>query len=287
MIGIRPILPEDLAGLVAVWQEAFGARWPADSHALAGMAGFLTEDAAGIAGVVLCDDLALLALYVRPDVQHTGIGTALHQHVLDAAHGAGHALRLGAGRRYFWPGVPVDAAPGFFEQQGWVWDHEVVDLVADLPLELLPARPGDLDVQLTTLDVRPELYPSLTMFAERDFPQWAAAYQATDPAHLLVACAADQLVGAAVLTPPNDPMNPVRWADLFGTGMGALGAVGVAPAVEGRGVGSQLVVAGADWLATKGATQLYLGWVWRTSFYERLGCQVWRRYRVAATRTVA
>lgn len=283
---VRPIVPSDLPEVVDVWQAAFGATWPMARETLGVVSGFLAEDRAGIAGVALCDDWALLVLYTRPDVQGSGIAECLHGQVLTAAQAAGRSLHLGAGRRYFWPGVPTEslAALAFFTAQGWVWDHEVADLVGKIAsLALPPARAIDLAGQVVTLADIPSAGP-LTMFIERDFPQWAAHYAAARPDRVLVALDAGVVVGAALLTPPDDPTDPVAWRDAFGSGVGALGAVGVSPTVEGRGVGSQLVVAGAKRLAAVGATHLYLGWVWRSSFYERLGCQVWRRYRVAAPR---
>jgi GNAT superfamily N-acetyltransferase len=194
---------------------------------------------------------------------------------------------LGPGLRYFWPGVPAHdlAAVTFFEHRGWVWDHEVADLVGNIAkLNALPLRPQDVAVQITTLQARPDLADSLVLFAERDFPQWAAHYAAADPSWILLAIDAAGVVGAAILTPPDSLANPVRWAARLGPQTGALGAVGVAPTAEGRGIGSQLVLAGADRLRERGATRCYLGWVWRTSFYERLGFWVWCQYRVAALR---
>jgi predicted N-acetyltransferase YhbS len=57
-----------------------------------------------------------------------------------------------------------------------------------------------------------------------------------------------------------------------------IGCVGVAPAVQGRGIGTALVVRASEILRDAGVRNCHIGWTTRESFYRRAGYRPWRRY---------
>ena len=73
---------------------------------------------------------------VRLVAEQDGYVTTLLEWATSRLRAAGvRRAHLGSGGQgYIWPGVPADlpAAVRFFESRGWMWDHRVSDLAADL-----------------------------------------------------------------------------------------------------------------------------------------------------------
>jgi len=88
----------------------------------------------GAVAIDLAGSIPLLV--VQPNWQRRRIGTTLLELATSQLWAAGvRQAHLGSGGQgYIWPGVPanVPAAARFFESRGWMWDHRVSDLTADL-----------------------------------------------------------------------------------------------------------------------------------------------------------
>jgi N-acetylglutamate synthase-like GNAT family acetyltransferase len=123
--------------------------------------------------------------------------------------------------------------------------------------------------------------PAILQFEERHFPQWlgTASWYAKqeDFANILLAELDGEIVGTNFLTPPRDP--DFLWRRMLGDDCAAYGAVGVSEAVRGRYIGYALAVRAAEILKERGATRIFLGWVFSTEWYGRLGFQAWRTYQ--------
>jgi N-acetylglutamate synthase-like GNAT family acetyltransferase len=89
------------------------------------------------------------------------------------------------------------------------------------------------------------------------------------------------LVGTNFLNPPGDPS--FLWARMLGENCAAYGAIGVSEAHRGRYIGYALAVRAAEILKSRGAKKIFLGWVFSTEWYGRLGFQAWRAYQAMDT----
>jgi beta-N-acetylhexosaminidase len=123
--------------------------------------------------------------------------------------------------------------------------------------------------------------PAILAFEEKHFPEWllAAATQVEheDFANILLAELDGTVVGTNFLTSPRDPT--FIWGRALGDDCAAYGAIGVSEALRGRYIGYALAVRAAEILEARGATKIFLGWVFSTDWYGRLGFQVWKTYQ--------
>ena len=308
MLDLRPYRqPADSAAVYALWQAALGQQWPiaaADFHQLLTgspqyQAGdyFVACQAAQIVGFVSAQidrsdpaSAAIAALFVDPQFQRRGIGTALHTAALEHVQTSGATqVQLGCGYSYFWPGVPVDlpAARPFFQAQGWEFDEPCYDLAQSMQKYRAPEDPAiDAVIELTTpADAR-----ELLEFERREFPHWLGPFQSTvdvgDFHDLLIARdpTSRAIIGSLILYSPG--AHPSRfdgfWKAMLGDPLGEIGCVGVAEARHGQGIGSAMMVRAADILKQRGVASIHIGWVHRVNFYRRLGYDLWRAFDMSS-----
>jgi GNAT superfamily N-acetyltransferase len=311
MPAIRPYCAaSDAAAVFALWQGAFARTWPLTApmfaHVIQGPAtrpggthfvaleqgrtvGFV---ATGINGADPGSGY-IPALFVDPDMQRRGIGTALHKAASDhLRHSGVRHVQLGGGLVRFWPGVPgtLATALAFFQARGWAYAETTYDLLRDLRTYVTPApiatRMAQAPFQLAP--AQEQDWPELLAFQAREFPFWADAYR--DAAHfgdyadaLIARDAHGRLVGALLMvTPQSHPeRTDAPWTALLGDRLGGLGAVGVAADRRGRGIGLALVARGSEILRERGAAYGFIGWTGLVAFYGRLGYAIWRDYRVS------
>src|SRR5262249_31147882 len=122
---------------------------------------------------------------------------------------------------------------------------------------------------------------AILAFEEKHFPEWrltaSMKVDRQDFANILLAELHGEVVGTNFLSPPGDP--GVLWARALGEDCGAYGAIGVREALRGRFIGYALAVRAAEILQARGARKIFLGWVFSTEWYGRLGFQTWKTYQ--------
>jgi len=292
----------DLASAFILWQITVGRQWPVDFlrfrqilagpeplHLVAKVRGQLV----GLAACTLSQESRtgyLQALLVAPAWQRQGLGSALHDSALQQLRARGaHYAQAGGLVPRFWCGLPANlpAARTFFSTHGWECAQPVYDLIQDLrQYSAAPAlferiaREG-----ITLAQGRAEHVSQILEFEERTFPSWLHHYadcaRLGDFQDMLLARQRDgRIVGTLLMSTPHSQKTrtDIVWRVLLGYDAGALGAVGVAPDAQGRGIGLALVAQASDLLQRQGVRNGYIDWVQRPDFYARLGYTRWRAF---------
>ncbi len=186
---------DDVEAGYAVWNAALGTSWPLKEAAFRERAseGVVALRDGQMLGFALVDSSrelpAIIALCVRPEVQGHGIGTALHDAAIATLHGAGlRRIGLGAGRHYFWPGVPLNLAGArtFFARRGWLSEETTWDLVSrDLhdfqPPQNVVERGRDAAVECRC--ARTEERDAVLLFEEEHFRSGHRTFAASPKRH--------------------------------------------------------------------------------------------------------
>lgn len=311
---VRPFdFDRDTAAVAALWRDAQGTTWPLAADRLGAVldaldpardgAHFVAEAGAGLLGFVATQTRRsgpaappegyLPALLIVSAARRRGLGTALHDRALAHLREQGvRRVQLGGGEPRFWPGVPTNlpGAEPFFRARGWAFDGLSHDLIRDLRAPHAPdpgwgRAPAGIAIAVAT----PADIPDLLAFERREFPAWQGAYAALAARGVaddfLIARRADgALVGALILyaaARSRPPRHDVPWSALLGDDCGGLGAVGVAAAARGRGVGAALVAHGSAVLSARGVGTCCIGWTWLLDFYGRDGYRHWRSYAMS------
>jgi beta-N-acetylhexosaminidase len=305
MLELRPYhQPADSVAVYALWQAAMGAQWPitaADFHRLLTgsplyQAGdyFVAYQDDQIVGFVATQMdrgnpalASLPALFVDPQFQRRGIGTALHTAALEHLRASGAAMVQlgGGGYSYFWPGVPnnLPAARPFFEACGWDFSEPCYDLAQNMQEYHAPEDPPiDVVIEIAT----PADATELLEFEGREFPHWLGPFQSNvdigDFNALLIARdpTTRKIIGTLILYSPLAHPSSFDgfWKLILGDPLGEIGCVGVAEARHNQGIGSAMMVRAADILKQRGVASVHIGWVYRVNFYQRLGYAPWQEF---------
>lgn len=307
-ITIRPYEPaRDADAAYALWQQTVGDPWPLTPHRLiallhdpAAAGHWLATDGARVVGLAAMhwdsEDAAtatLTALFVAPDRQCQGLGTALHAAALDTLRERGvRRVRLGAGDVHVWIGVPdnLRAVLPFFAARGWTFTETTYDLTQDLTRYRIPpaviTRVADtvrVDVAATERDI-----DDLFAFVGREFPNWLAEYRAirdlgATQDFLIGRDAAGAVIASLIMFSPQSDQTrgDTTWSLLLGEEMGSLGCVGVAAAMQERGIGAALVGRGSEIVRGRGARNCHIHWTTVPAFYEKLGYRIWHSFAMA------
>jgi predicted N-acetyltransferase YhbS len=296
---IRPYDPaQEFEDAYALWRDCFHPGWKLDR---AQFRGFLStcpirlvaiRDGrfAGMAAAQMnLDSGALALLMVNALERRRGIGWALHTAALDALRTKGvHNIQLAGGHGpYLWSGVPRDltTAIKFFQAEGWEITESSYDLVRSLkdyttPPEVID-RTGDIQLRLAT----PAEAEGILTLEAREFPYWEAYYRkAIDNGEfddLLIALDGEIVIGCLQLFTAASNVSNIIWTEMLGHDSGGLGAVGVAEAYRGRGIGLALVARASEILQARGVNNSHIGWTGLVAFYGKLGYTVWREYGMA------
>jgi beta-N-acetylhexosaminidase len=181
------------------------------------------------------------------------------------------------GAEYIWPGVPLDlpGALAFFAARGWTSELDVLDLT----LDLRGYRPPE-GTALPRIEVG--CTAAVLAFEREHFPQWVRFFADGGDAVLAALDASGEVVGTLLFDGPvvDDPDRTARYGPMLGPASGEIGCVGVAPHVQGRGIGTALVVRASELLSAAGTRTCHIGWAVRERFYGRAGYRPWRRYRM-------
>lgn len=297
----------DAAAVFGLWQSTVGQEWPLSFErfqqilSAPSMHHFVARENGQVVGFVATQQsLAwdqttghLLALLVAPTRQRQGLGSALHDTALQYLREAGvHLLQLGGLSPRFWCGVPgnLTPAPDFFKSHGWDFAEMVYDLLQDLRQYTTPPSVYQrMDTQHITLAAaHPGDIPEVLAFEQREFPHWQMHFehsaQLGDAQDVVIARdAGGQIVGTLLTFTSHShaKRTDLIWQELLGQDAGALGAVGVAPSAQGRGIGIALVARASDLLKERGASKCVIDWVVLTDFYAKLGYAKWRSYHTS------
>jgi N-acetylglutamate synthase-like GNAT family acetyltransferase len=297
-IQIRRYEPAaDREAVFQLWDATLGATWPlypdgfhakidpqAEHHLVA------TSQETIVGFIALSRDSqdrgSIFAILVHPDHRNERIEGRLLEAATRYLQSLGSVkLRFGGGQSYFWPGIPIDQPHlvQLLEQNGWQLGEQVTDMVADLESSHVPEEITDqIARSAATLRLaRASDGPAILQFEEQHFPEWLtiASWYAKqkDFGNILLAELDGEIVGTDFLTPAGDAV--FVWRRMLGDDCAAYGAVGVSEAVRGRYIGYALAVRAAEILKEQGAARIFLGWVFSTKWYGRLGFQTWRMYQ--------
>ena len=223
-----------------------------------------------------------------PGYQRRGIGAGLLSAALGrlAAAGVSTARAGSGGTDCIWPGVPLDlpAAVRLFTACGWQASHDTLDLVADLPDYRAPALASGSAARagVTITSAAADDLAAVAAFEAATFPNWARWFRAGNRDVLLARDGAGMIVATLLL---DGPGADTVYGPMLGSAAATISCVGVAPHMEGRGIGTALVARASEILRDRGAGTCHISWTVRESFYSRAGYRPWRRYRMFRTAT--
>jgi len=281
---IRRFAPAaDRAWAERLWVAAMPPSWPLLPAGIAMLTGGVVAEAesgpVGLAAVDLAGSVPLIL--VHPACQGRGIGAGLLAAAGDVLRAGGaREVRAGSGGScYIWPGVPRDlpGAVAFFTARGWRHSYDTLDLVADLaryqpPAEAVRRAAGaGVSVALASGGDLAEVLA----FEAAAFPQWVRWFAAGHEGILLARDSGGTIAGTLLL---DGPGADTVFAPMLGPAAGTIGCVGVAPPLQGRGIGTALVTRASQLLSQAGTRACHIGWASSEAFYRRAGYQPWRRY---------
>jgi beta-N-acetylhexosaminidase len=298
--NIHPYNPErDFENAYVLWRDCFHPDWKLDRGQFRGLLStcpirlVAIRDGrfAGMAAAQVNPDKAggaLALIMVNTLEQRRGIGSVLHDITIASLRAQVQHIQLGGGHGpYLWPGVPrnLPGAVEFFQHRNWNISESSYDLVRSLrdyttSPEVL-RRAGDINIRLAT----PVEAEGILALEAREFPYWEAYYRkaleegAFDD--LVVALDGQTVIGCLQLFTAASNVSNIVWTGLLGHDSGGLGAVGVAEAYRGRGVGLALVARASEILHARGVDNSHIGWTSLVDFYGKLGYRVWREYGMA------
>jgi GNAT superfamily N-acetyltransferase len=208
-------------------------------------------------------------------------------------------LHLGSDTYHFFPGLPLDTSPAsvaleaFLEARGFKKSDARVeeDLIADLQkLDLRSLeRKSPLARGYRFRLYEESLREATERFLHTEFPgRWYFdTVEALDAGMrgidlgLLQEEASGAIVGFSRIYDEESPvLGPgLYWRGLMGTSPGALGPIGVALSVRGKGLGLALLRLCVQELAGRGVRNMVIDWTDLGTFYAKMGFVPWKAYR--------
>lgn len=307
-IRIRDYRPlADAAAVLALWERALGDKYPIAERAFRPRAvsspvfepgdGVVAVDGRRVVGFALAEigrhalgtgtGASVAAIMVDPACQRQGIGTRLLQAVETRLRAAGcKTAQPGAGAYRFWTGIPEDlpGARAFFERHGYSHRGRTPDMTIPLgnytvtaPYQRQLEQAGARVVNCTS-----EWLGPLFTFQQREFAGWVpivlSLLNAGDMDNILLVVRGTEVIGSINSYTPASRWRGANlvWERVFGERLGGYGAVGIAEAWRGKGLGAVMSQAAAVHVQAHGADVCYIDWVGPADFYGRLGARVWR-----------
>jgi GNAT superfamily N-acetyltransferase len=298
----------DFPAVAGLWKQVLGEQYPVSNAALyprvcgrptyeAGDAFVAVENDRIVGfGMVEVDRTSLSpsrpasvqALLVDPACQRRGTGSALLERLERRLVSAGCASwGLSDGSFRFWSGIPEDlpAAAAFFEKHGYARQQEVIDMLAPTaratpPNEALHAA-GARVVPATA-----DTLPSALALLGREAPGWRHSLLfmalAGDLQHALLVRRGEETIGCIQTFVPSSRFRGPNlvWDQLLGEDLGGLGAVLIAEAWRGRGLGLEMYGHALAHIARHGGGNCFIDWTsdGLAAFYGKRGASVWRRF---------
>ncbi len=198
-------------------------------------------------------------------------------------------LVFGADSRHFLPGCPEDMPllRSFLTVEGFDFGDDFHDLERDLATYQNPyPAPDGLDIRI----LAPGEERALKDFLNVEFPgRWAWDVGSKVMAEGVENCAvaaflAGRMVGFALIQDQSctTPVAGAVWRKSLGPNWGALGPIGVAAAMRGRGLGNAVLGGALEILRDRGARRTIIDWTNLAAFYGGHGFEVTRTYRSAS-----
>jgi GNAT superfamily N-acetyltransferase len=294
------------AGVADLWRRALGDVYPMTERVLALRLrdrptlcpedGFVAGDGDRILAFGMAElspgagTGAIQALIVDPGCQRRGIGSDLLGRLEERARRAGREdCWVSTGLYRFWSGIPEDLprAAGFFERHGYARAHGVVDMYAPLGTfevdETCRERFRGLGITVTNALARGVRVAGDFIAGEQ--PSWSESFStvvaAGDAEHVLLLTHGDEIVGVVQTFAPRSIFRGANLVHetVYGRDMGGFGAVLIAKAWRGRGLGSGMIQFAAEYLQRVGATGCFIDWTSDelVPFYGKIGARVVKR----------
>lgn len=194
-------------------------------------------------------------------------------------------LVFGQDSEHIFPGCPVDVRMlgSFLLVEGFETNGEIVDLERDLGDYQNPAK------TVKNAELRPLIKAektALDKFMKSTFPgRWHYDTMQKVAAEGIDSCVFallvdDAIKGFAMIQSfgQKRPVNGAVWNQALGDHWGALGAIGVAEDVRGKGYGNALLGAALDCLKSRGVRNCIIDWTGLVDFYGKHGFKVTRTY---------
>jgi predicted N-acetyltransferase YhbS len=215
-----------------------------------------------------------------------------------------YKLVFGQDSRHFFPGCPEDCATlkGFLLVQGFMEGDPVMDFERDLgdyeppsgSLDALGSWPGSKSAEgdPSVRELAESDVPELDAFLQSEFPgRWRhdtldkVRLEGT-PRFVYGLFVSGRMAGFALTQDASAkaPLGGAVWKQSLGESWGALGPIGVAQGIRGRGLGHALLAASLLGLKRRGVRRVIVDWTTLTDFYGRHGLEVCRTYRPLSLR---
>lgn len=211
-----------------------------------------------------------------------------------------YKLVFGGDSAHLFPGCPDDAIPlrDFLTVEGFQETGATFDLEADLAdyvppagaLERLGSYPGRQggDSEPAVRTVSDSDRDALRMFLEREFPgRWRydtmAKISMEERSDFVFALWLEGAIQGFAVTQDASHRHlggGAVWHRALGPDWAALGPIGVAERVRGRGYGDALLAGALTGLKRRGARRCAIDWTDLDGFYGRHGFSIARRYRI-------
>ncbi|MDR3690480.1 MAG: GNAT family N-acetyltransferase [Fimbriimonas sp.] len=193
-------------------------------------------------------------------------------------------LQFGQDTRHFFPGCPTDfhALTSFLTVEGFLAGGEAVDLERDMTdyVNAYPVPDGDEMRVVEQADL-----PALNEFFDREFPgRWkydtSKKVEIEGPRCVYGLFIGGRLEGFALIQDSSNkaPIGGAVWHKSLGKNWGALGAIGVAKHLRGRGSGIALLASALEEQKARGVERCIIDWTGLIDFYGKVGFVPTRRY---------
>lgn len=229
-------------------------------------------------------------LLVGRDYRYDGIGSALLKHAEEALKETGmKRILLGRDTWHYFPGIPTQDTETieWFKARGYSLassNDNDYDMICHYNNSLQPIMPCIAGVEFSILNKEEKV--NLLRFMHRCFPgRWeyeAMKYfeKGGDGREFVIAKKNDKIIGFCRINDPDSPFiaQNVNWAPLIDGKMGGIGPLGIDPVERKNGYGLTLVEAATVFLRARNIHSIVIDWTGLTSFYEKLGYEIWKSY---------
>jgi ribosomal protein S18 acetylase RimI-like enzyme len=297
---IRSLTEADLPAMVGLWSAVFPRRYSVGPDTLGRAVLGCPETVASIGAFAAGGRLEAFAAAKRAPAYSAdkrrghvaawafiapGSGAAVLGRCLSALRPAHDRAAFGMDPDHLWPGCPTDVPwlEAGLRGAGFEPGDVCHDMERDLGVEPdLPAVPLD---GLATAPARAGDRSALERFFKAEFPgRWRSdtlARLEEDPDAVWLLWRGREVVGFAVIQTEGvvRPSAGAVWRRSLGPDWAALGPIGIAKALRGRGLGRAFLADALRRLQARGARQTIIDWTVLTDFYGQFGFQPTRTYR--------